>query len=366
MGWANASNTPYRLYKQYTNLGGVADPLIVHWPKRITDKGAIRKQFMHVVDLHPTVLEAAGVKRPDYYRGLPQKPLEGASAVATFQSAEAPTRKEQYYELGGFRAYQDGDWRLVAVHKRGQKFEEDHWALYNMAADPTEMHDLSDKHPDVARTILSKWNAAAVRYNVLPLDDRNLVMKMMQQRMRTMKPHWEFHPPVDVISTDVSPLVCGQDHVIEVEFERPHDVKNGVLVSHGSTPAGYSLFVEDGRLIYETSLVPWRERIDGGPLPTGKVKVRYQQKMKLRPFEGSGLLFVNGEKRAEHVFKHVIATASYDGFAIGQDPGGQVSNRYVGPNPYPAKIQKVTIDIHSGPPTPAEMLKFVEKMKINA
>ena len=366
MGWANASNTPYRLYKQYTNLGGVADPLIVHWPKRITDKGAIRKQFVHVVDLHPTVLEAAGVKRPDYYRGLPQKPLEGASAVATFQSPEAPTRKEQYYELGGFRAYQDGDWRLVAVHKRGQKFEDDHWALYNMTSDPTEMHDLSDKHPDIARSILGKWNAAAVRYNVLPLDDRNLVMKMMQQRMRTMKPHWEFHPPVDVISTDVAPLVCGQDHVIEVEFERPHDVKNGVLVSHGSTPAGYSLFVEDGRLIYETSLVPWRERIDGGALPTGKVKVRYQQKMKLRPFEGSGLLFVNGEKRAEHVFQHVIATPSYDGFAIGQDPGGQVSNRYVGPNPYPATIHKVVIDIHSGPPTPAEMLKFVEKMKINA
>ena len=366
MGWANASNTPFRLYKQYTNLGGVADPLIVHWPKKIESKGQIRSQFVHVVDLHPTVLEACGVKRGEYFRGLPQKPLEGASALSTFASPKAPTRTEQYYELGGFRAYQDGEYRLVANHKRGQKFEEDHWALYHIPSDPTEMHDISDKKPEVAKALLDKWNAAATRYNVLPLDDRNLVIKMMQQRIKTMRPHWEFHPPVDVIATDVAPLVCGQDHVIEVTFERPHDVKDGVLVSHGSTPAGYSLYLKDGRIYYESSLVPWRERIDGGPVPAGKVVVKYQQAMKIRPFEGSGRLFVNGEQRAEHTFAHILSTASYDGFAIGRDPGGQVSNAYTGPNPYPAPIHKVTIDIKVSPPTPQETLHFIEKMKINA
>jgi arylsulfatase A-like enzyme len=366
MGWANASNTPFRLYKQYTNLGGVADPLVVHWPKRIADKGAVRRQFVHVVDLFPTVLEAAGVKRPDYYRGLPQKPLEGASAFATFNASAAPTRTEQYYELGGFRAYQDGKWRLVAVHRRGEHFEKDHWALYDLEKDPTELHDLSDRHPDVAAALLRKWDAAAVRYSVLPLDDRNLVLKMMQQRLRTLKPHWEFRPPVDVIPTDVAPLVCGQDHDIEVEFERPRGVLNGVLVSHGSTPAGYSLFLQDGRLIYETSLVPWRERIDGGPVPEGRVKVTYRQKMKLRPVEGSGALYVNGEKRAEHSFRKMLVTPSYDGFAIGSDPGGQVSKAYAGPNPWPAPIHRVVINIHSGPPSPQETLHFIEMMKINA
>ena len=366
MGWANASNTPYRLYKQYTNLGGVADPLIVHWPKRIAEKGAIRRQFVHVVDLFPTVLEAAGVQRPESYRGLPQKPLEGASAFATFNASAARTRTEQYYELGGFRAYQDGEWRLVAVHKRGASFEKDHWALYNTRTDPTELHDLADQHPDVAAALLKKWNAAAVRYNVLPLDDRNLVIKMMQQRLRTLKPHWVFHPPVDVLPTDVAPLVCGQDHEITVTFDRPRDVRNGVLVSHGSTPAGYSLFLQDGRLIYETSLAPWRERIDGGPVPEGRVTVKYRQTMKLRPVDGTGALFVNGEHRADHTFRHMLVTASYDGFAIGADPGGQVSRAYGGNNAYPAPIHEVRVDIRSGPPTPQETLHFIEIMKINA
>ena len=365
MGWANASNTPYRLYKQYTNLGGVADPLIVHWPKRVTEGGAVRKQFVHVVDLHPTILEAAGVKRPAHYRGRAQKPLEGASALATFTAAAAPTRTEQYYELGGFRAYQDGPWRLVAVHKRGEAFEQDHWALYDTRTDPTELHDLADARPEVAQAILAKWNTAAARYNVLPLDDRNLILKMMQQRTKSLRPHWEFHPPVDPLATDTAPLVCGQDHTIDVEFDRPAGVTDGVLVSHGSAPAGYSLYLKGGRLYYELSLIPWHEVIDGGPVPAGRVKVRYQQVMKVRPFEGSGLLFVNGEKRAEHVFAHPISSASYDAFAIGRDPGGQVSGAYRGPNPYPADISRVVIDIKAHPPTPTEILRFMRQLKIN-
>ncbi len=365
IGWTNASNTPYRLYKQYTNLGGVADPLIVSWPKRIAEHGAVRKQFVHVVDLFPTLLEAAGVQRPATYQGRPQKPLEGASALSTFGSPAAPTRTEQYYELGGFRAYQDGNWRLVAVHKRGQTFETDHWALFDTRTDPTELHDVSDKHPEIAKAILSKWFAAAAKYDVLPLDDRNLVIKMMQQRMRNMRPHWAFRPPVDVIANDVAPFVCGQDHVIDVEFDRPANVRDGVLVSHGSAPAGYTLYLKNGRLYYESSMIPWRDVIDAGPLPSGRVKVRYQQKMKVRPFEGSGLIFVNGEQRAEHVFAKVIATASYDGFAIGSDPGNQVSTAYHGANPYPAAIHHVTIDVQAHPPTVQETLRFMRQMKIN-
>jgi arylsulfatase len=366
MGWANASNTPFRLYKQYTNLGGVADPLIISWPKTIAEHGSVRKQFVHVVDLHPTLLEAAGVERPRLFRGRPQKPFEGASFASTFGSATAPTRKEQYYELGGFRAYQDGDWRLVAVHKRGGEFEKDHWALFNTAVDPNELIDLSERHPDVVKTLRDKWDAAALKYNVLPLDDRNLVIKMMQQRTRNVRGNWVFRPPVDVIATDTAPLVCGQDHTIDVEFERPSGVRDGVLVAHGSAPAGYSLYLKDGRLIYESSMIPWSERIDGGPVPEGRVKVRYQQKMKLRPFEGSGLLFVNGEQRADHVFHKVIASASYDGFAIGSDPGNQVSKAYQGANPYPAAITRVEVNIVVHPPTPQEALRFMQQMKINA
>src|SRR6185369_9177894 len=97
IGWSCVSNTPYRMYKQYTHLGGVADPLIVSWPKGIKARGETRDRFVHVIDLYPTILEAAGVKRPEIYRGRRLKPLEGASAVATFASATAAVRTEQYF-----------------------------------------------------------------------------------------------------------------------------------------------------------------------------------------------------------------------------------------------------------------------------
>ncbi|MEJ0045971.1 MAG: sulfatase-like hydrolase/transferase [Rhodospirillales bacterium] len=150
MGWACTSNTPFRKYKQYVHLGGVADPMIVSWPAHIKDHGAIRQEFVHVVDLFPTLLEAAGVHRPATYQGRHQKPIEGASAFATFTSPDAPTRTEQYYELGGMRAYQSGKWRLTADHERGADFATDHWALYDMSHEANELTDLSGQFPDIA------------------------------------------------------------------------------------------------------------------------------------------------------------------------------------------------------------------------
>lgn len=364
IGWTNASNTPYRLYKQYTALGGVADPLIVSWPKRITDQGKVRKPFVHVVDLYPTLLEAAGVQRASHYRGRPQKPMEGKSFVSTFADPNAPTRTEQYYELGGYRAYQDGNWRLVAVHKRGDDFAKDHWALFDISKDPTEVHDLAEQHPEVARTLKAKWEDAARRYHVYPLDDRNLIIKMMQTKTKNARRHWDIRPPIRNLPGDVAPNVCGIDHVMQVEFERPKGVDDGVLVAHGSGAAGYSLYLKGGRLYYETSVLPRRELIEGGAVPTGRVVVRYEQKMTKRPSEGSGHLYVNGEKRADHSFQRVIATASYDGFSVGSDPGGQVSKAYTGPNPYPARIDRVKIDIDMKPPTLAETLSFMKQMQI--
>jgi arylsulfatase len=151
------SNTPYRLYKQYAHLGGVADPLIVSWPRRIAARGEIRKRFVHVVDLYPTILEAAGVERPAVYRGRRLKPVEGASILATFANADAPTRTTQYFELGGQRAFLDGDWRVAIRHQRGTSFDDDVWELYDLATDPNELVDLAAKHPEKLTEMKAKW-----------------------------------------------------------------------------------------------------------------------------------------------------------------------------------------------------------------
>jgi len=365
IGWTNASNTPYRLYKQNTALGGVADPLIVSWPKGVAEKGGLRKQFVHVVDLYPTLLDACGVKQPELYRGEPQKPLEGASVAPTFASSQAATRTEQYYELGGYRAFQEGDWRLVAQHQRGKPFEDDHWGLYDTAKDPNELRDVSADHADVVARLKDKWNKAAAAHDVLPLDDRPLLLKLVQTRGAKLRKQWDIRPPIDPIPTDVSPIVCGLSHSIELELSRPNGDEDGVLVAHGSMPAGYVLYVDRGRLIYETSLTPWSEIIASPTrLPRGNVKVKYQQTMTSRPFDGRGALFVNGRKVAERKFDRVLFAPGYDGFCVGADHGNRVSRAYEGPNPFKGQIQRVLIDVDTAAMKPLEIMRFMKAMSI--
>ncbi|OYY73124.1 arylsulfatase [Sphingomonas sp. 28-63-12] len=364
MGWANASNTPFRLYKQFTNLGGVADPLIISWPNGIVAKGEIRQQFVHVIDLFPTLLESAKLKRPELYQGRRQKPVDGASFAATFASPAAATRREQYYELGGYRAYEEGKWRLVTLHERGGSFDRDAWALYDLSTDPTELTDLSARHPDIAASLKAKWDKAARANNVYPLDDRNLIVKMSQQRTAEIRPLWEFRPPVPYLPVDASPLVCGLDHSIEIAINRPANVTDGVLIAHGSAPAGYVIYLKGGQLFYDSSMIPWTERIAGGPVPAGKSVIRYVQKMTVRPFEGGGTLFVNGEMRAAHKFDKIIASPSYDGLSIGSDFGAPVSTAYHGANPFAGTIERVTITVDSHPPTLQEMRTFIKAMQI--
>ena len=367
MGWANVSNTPYRMYKQRTHLGGVADPFILSWPARIASQGEVRQQFVHVVDLFPTLLEIAGAKRPVVYKGQVQKPLEGQSIAPTFADTKAATRKDQYFELAGNRAFFEDPWRLVARHERGKPFDEDRWELYNLSDDPNELVDLSAAKPDVVERLREKFDLAAKAYGVYPLDDRNLVIRLAQDRQRRLRKHWEFHPPVERIARDVGPIVGGLDHRIEVEFEPGANGARGVLVAQGSKHAGYVLFVDgNGHLVYETAMVPWRERmVSKEPLPKGSLTVRYVQTMRARPFEGDGALFVNERKVAERKFDRVLLNTSYDGFSIGADLGNQVSSDYQGSNPFQGKIRVVRIDIDITPNSPLEMLRYVREMTMS-
>jgi arylsulfatase A-like enzyme len=363
IGWACASNTPYRKYKQYVHLGGVADPLIVSWPKHVTDKGAVRRQFVHVVDLFPTLLDAAGINRSPTYQGRPQKPLEGASAFATFTAPEAATRTEQYYELGGMRAFQSGNWRLTAEHDRGEPFENDKWGLYDMSQEPNELTDVSAEHPEILKQLMARWNEAALRYGVLPLDDRALLTKILQERQRNgIRPHWDLRPPIERIAHDVGPSVCGFDHTIDIDLVRPPGHGDGVLVAQGSRYSGWVIYIAQGRLVYETSMVPWVERIvSADVVPEGKLQLRYVQQMTARPFEGGGAIFVNGAKAGERKFDRCLLAPSYDGLSVGADLGGQVSVAYQGPNPFQGSIERVQISIDNHDFSALETVRFLRE-----
>lgn len=366
MGWAAVSNTPFKMYKQYAHLGGVADPLIVTWPKGIDARGELRHNFVHVVDLFPTLLEATSVERPAVYKGRPQKPIEGQSAFASFAKADAPTRTEQYFELGGHRAYMEGNWRLVARHERGKPFEDDHWELYDLSKDPNELNDVSASNPEVVARLKDKWLKAAQQYNVLPLDDRNLVIKLVQDRQeKGIRPKWVFHPPIERLARDVAPIVCGLSHTLELECERFPGKGDGVLVAQGAKYAGWVLYIDKGQLRYEQSLVPYLERIvSKTKLPDGKLTIKYVQNMTARPFDGEGALYVNGQKVAQHTFKRVLFSTSYDGFSLGADLGNQVSTAYKGPNPFQGKLGVVKIDVDNSQTNPVEIYRFMSQMGV--
>ena len=182
VGWAMAGDTPFKWYKQYTHYGGTKDPFIVHWPKGIKDKGKIRTQFHHAIDIVPTILEAIGVEPPSQIGGYTQAPIEGVSMLYSFNDANAPTTKQiQYFEMLGNRGimvqglessyvpWLDLPWE----NKPKWSFDEDKWELYNVEEeDFSECHDLAEKHPDKLRQLVEMWWAEAGKYNVLPLDDR--------------------------------------------------------------------------------------------------------------------------------------------------------------------------------------------------
>jgi arylsulfatase A-like enzyme len=362
IGWTNVSTTPFRLYKQFTHLGGVADPLIMSFPKGMKTPGAVRQQFVHVVDIAPTILEVVGLKPPATRRGIKLKPHEGKSFAATFAAPDAATRTEQYFELGGHRAYYAAPFRIAARHERGTPFDTDKWELYDLSKDPNELNDLARQMPDKVKELAAKWDAAARQYQVFPLDDRQMVIRMVQDRQgRGIRPSWDIRPPIERLSREMAPVCTGLPHEIIVDCTRGGD---GVLLSMGSQPAGWTLYVKDGRLFYEQSLLPWREVIDGGPVPAGKVEIRYVQTMTKRPFDGGGALFVNGRKTGERTFERALFATSYDGFSVGADLGNRVSPAYEAPFTFAGTIERVRIEVDTSALSPLETMRFLQAMTL--
>jgi arylsulfatase len=210
-GWAWAGNTPLRLWKRYSWLGGVRTPLVVRWPQRIAAAGEVRNQFCHAVDLLPTVLEACGVEAPRVVDGHDQRPFDGASLLGTFDDREAPApRRTQYFEMLGSRSiYHDG-WKATTDHvgrqltvelealEGSRDFATDRWSLFRLDDDFAEADDLAAEHPEVVEELVQRWWSEAGRNQVLPLEDGFV------QRAVAMEPN---PPPPTARRT--APVVAG-------------------------------------------------------------------------------------------------------------------------------------------------------------
>jgi arylsulfatase A-like enzyme len=168
--WAYTGGTPFRRYKLWPYLGGIRTPMLIEWPGKIKDPGAIRRQFVHVIDIAPTLLDAAGTHFDSAVAGTQQIPPAGRSFLSTITDAKAASpRSVQFFELWGNRAITSGEWRAVAMHKPGTSFDNDQWHLFNMQADPSETLDYSKAKPAKLREMEALWRGEAEKYGDLPL-----------------------------------------------------------------------------------------------------------------------------------------------------------------------------------------------------
>ena len=168
--WAMASVSPFKMYKLWPYAGGVRDPLIVSWPGRIRDPGAIRTQHVDVTDITPTVLDILGIQAPKVVDGVPQIPMAGASIVRTLRDPRALSpHPRQFYVMRGNRYILDGDWKAIAVHTNGTPFEEDRWELYNVAKDWTEATNVASQNPAKLKELQALWQSEAAKHGALPL-----------------------------------------------------------------------------------------------------------------------------------------------------------------------------------------------------
>ena len=245
-GWTVAGNTPFRRWKRETHEGGVADPLVVSWPGGIGARGEVRRQYVHAIDLVPTILEVVGVEPPSTLGGIEQRPLEGVSFAYSFDDPEAPERHTtQYYEMFGCRAIYHEGWKAVVYHPIQADepgLDVAGWELYDLASDPSECHDLAAAQPDRLRALVERWWAEAGRYQVLPLDNRpfsDLVFDRpspVEGRRR-----YVYRPDRAPVPESVAVNVKNRRHAITayVEADGPGPLE-GVLAVQGSVLGGWS------------------------------------------------------------------------------------------------------------------------------
>jgi arylsulfatase A-like enzyme len=253
-GWTIAGNTPFRRWKREVHEGGVADPLIVHWPRQVTEPG-IRRQYVHAIDFVPTVLEAVGLTAPESINGVTQRPIDGTSFYSTLNNPSAPDRHTtQYYEMFGCRALYHEGWKAVTYHPIMQTdpgVDADPWELYDVVRDPSECHDLAAEEPARLRKLIDLWWVHAAQNQVLPLDPRPLPALVGERRLSVPdRDRYVYYPDAAQVPELMAVNVKNRTHRVVARVNLAAQGADGVLLSQGSRLGGWCLYVQGGRLHY--------------------------------------------------------------------------------------------------------------------
>ncbi len=362
VGWAHAMCAPYQWTKQVaSHFGGTRNGTIVHWPAGISARGEIRSQFHHVIDLAPTVLEAAGLPEPLAVNGVQQKPLEGVSMLYSFNEGGAPERHEtQYFEMVGNRGIYHKGWTAVTRHRTPwitglqalPPFDDDVWELYDTRTDWSQAHDLAQQEPEKLRELQRLWLIEAVKYNVLPLDDRfaeraNATLAGRPQLVQGKR---------QLLFGGMGRLTEGSivdyknaSHAVTAELEVPESGAEGVIIAVGGSIGGWALYAKAGQLRYVYNFFGLTTTIvEGGVIPAGRHQVRMEF-----AYDGGGIakgggvsLYVGGSKVGEGRIEQTepFVFSADETCDIGYESGSFVSTDY-GRNHFNGDVNWVEIDV---------------------
>lgn len=364
-GWALAFDAPFGWMKQVaSDFGGTRNGMVVHWPKGIQAKNEVRSQFSHVIDIAPTILEAAGLPEPKVVNGTPQIPMAGSSLAYSFNDAKAAERHTtQYFEINGNRAiYHDG-WFARTIHrapwegKPRAALADDVWELYDVRNDFSLANNLAAQQPDKLKELQALFLKEAREHHALPLDDRTFerMLPAMAGRPDLMagRTSLTLAEGMTGMSENVFINVKNSSKTITAELEIPATGANGTVLAQGGRFGGWSLYVKDGVPAYTYNYLGMQQYTVAGstPLPAGKATLRFEF-----AYDGEGLgkggqgtLYVNEQKVGESRIERTQPTAfSADETAdVGIDLGTPVVE-VIGADrrsAFTGKIDKVTVQL---------------------
>ncbi len=351
-GWAQCGNSPFRWYKQNTHEGGVHVPMVMHWPDGlgVEQGGTKRSQFVNVSDITPTIYELLGVTPPETYQGIEQIPVTGHSFQAALGDAEAPsTNKLQYFENSGSRAliaeYEDVWWKAVTKHNQGDDFDSEPWELYDLTSDPSECTDLAVAEPQRLAQLVDLWWQEAERHGVLPLDDRTL--ELFAANPSDHSPHrlnrrYVYRPPMSPIPAGASAGLGGR--AVDLTARVTSAVGDeGVLWATGTENSGFSVFVQNGRLVVDYNSFDNHTIVESTiEVPPGDSSLGVHLERDSRT-SGWVEVSIDGEACGRAPIPSYMRIISSVGASVGEDYGSGVSNRYSAPFAFTGTLHEVVI-----------------------